>query len=1143
MGKAHTECGTTGSLIENMGGKGKRRQETGKILNVEVNKKNMNVSKKALSLLLSISMVVTSFVGTGVFAADGGNAACDSNFDSGTYYHFHITDSQSQEGAVTLTGVEQGAPNNYYAIPTEVDSQENGTYTYKVNAVDHDAFANAGASEISYGEYFAKTDNMVGGSVGIYKDSANNDVYAVAFPDDGYRVNKWLDNTYGNEITDQYKQISGKDFSGIKLTAGEEVAVTFTNLIETRDFDERDNYAEIEAGRYQFNYAGKSGLTWSIVKDANGKELTSAQGVLSISGDIITVNSNKVGERVLLQAVDPEDSTKVYFVRVEVSGNQPELSLQPKSGPLDAPLFVGDSTDFTVSTNDQSTPDYTVTFNGSKTSKYLKVTKQDKTGFTVTAVSGIPNVPVTVTIVVSAKNYQPSRWNRVTVLYRGLTINGTSFFYPNPDTSSATFTAAASDTGALVSDVTWSSSNDSVASVAADGKVTAKAVGWTVIKATSVSSGYVGRKTVYVGDSAMAPFSYSFDNGDYTDVPADQLSIDGILYQNEDNDDAPDLGPVVQEGYYYDNDLGFSSGTNFNVKLPVKSDGYSFSAAASGEKEHGSTSTYDYKKVILSKDVTVSSADSGNSTIITIPVSEFSSYPDLSIYARPKSGITYEWSVSVGGECTDDPQKWNFDRAGTYTYTAASGKTFTFSDDGTFYLGTDKQVVKNQIITDRYNLSYQETLVYSFDDTPFVKEIRAEVPKANPTESWVWTGEDTDYYDWQYDDSNGPAFVDYENCTDGSNNDVYTLNGNSPTPSHPTDNGGSSTTTVTTPTSPETAAPGTTTTTQSPTGAATVTYVTVASAPVVNGSTCSVSTSVPADAAAAAAAAGTAAHPATLAVQLPVSALVAQLAAPVQTVALSVSAPTSVVYGTASNVVVSIPLDSTVLQAAQAAKKDLKVTVLDAATGLPAYTWTFTGASLAGATALTSINLAMRTLTTTLDAGVSGALPTAVHGAVLAFANNGELPGRASVSVYVGDQGFVPGQQAFLYYYNEETGALETTDNPPIIIDAQGDAQIGVTHNSKYVLLPKQVAAVTPIKLDTGKKLSVKASQSYLFKVTASQKPTFASGNNAVFTASLVGSKGNNYFFKVTAVGKVGSSTGFYVNDEKKPRTVATIVK
>lgn len=1106
----------------------------------------MNVSKKALSLLLSLSMVVTSFVGTGAFAADGGNAVWDSNFESGAY-HFHITDSQSPEGAVTLTGVDPNAPQNRYFIPDYVDSQENGTYTYQVNAVDNDAFANTGAEEIYYGEYSAKTDTL-GGSVGIYKDSASDDVYAVAFPADGYRVDGWLDDKNGNVVTDQYQPISGKNFSGIKLTANEEFAVTFTNDIVPCDFGERSTYAELEEGRYQFDYDGNYGMTWSIAKDQGGKELASAPDVLSIKGDVITVNPNKVGERVLLQAVDPDDSTKVYFVRIQVTSSaQKDLYLEPKSGQMGkyTTLFVGDSADFTVSTSDQSTPDYTVTFNGSKTNRYLKVTKQDKTGFTVTAVSGNPYAPVNVEIGVSAKDYMPARQQGVKVLYSRLTINGADFFYPNPGTSSATFTANINDTDESVSDVTWTSSNSSVASVAADGKVTAKALGWTVIKAVSASSGYVGKKTVYVGDSAMAPFSYSFDDGDYTEVPADQLSIDGIRYQNEDDDDASDFGPVSQEGYYYhDRNLNFNTGTNFNVKVPVKSDGYSFSVAASGEKDQGSTSNYDYNDVILSKDITVSSADSGDSTILTIPISEFSSFRDLSIYARPKSGITYEWSILVDGNSMGDPQEWNFDRAGTYTYTAASGKTFTFSDDGTFYLGTDKQVVKKQTITDRYNFSYPEALNYFFDDTPWVTEIWAEVPKANPTESWVWTGEDTDVYDWHYDDSNGPAFVDYENSTDGSNDDVYILNGQPtpPTPSNPT-NSGSSTTTTTTPTSQETAAPGTTTTTQSTTGAATVTYVTVASAPVVNGSTSSVSTSVPADAAAAAAAAGTAAHPATLAVQLPVSALIAQLAAPVQSVALTVSAPTSVVYGTASNVVVSIPLDPSVLQAAQAAKKDLKVTVLDAATGLPAYTWTFTGASLAGATALTSINLAMRTLTTTLDAGVSGALPSSVHGAVLAFANNGELPGRASVSVYVGDQGFVPGQQAFLYYYNEETGALETTDNPPIIIDAQGDAQIGVTHNSKYVLLPKQVAAVTPVKLDTGKKLSVKAGQSYLFKVTASQKPTFASGNNAVFTASLVGSKGNNYFFKVTAVGKVGSSTGFYVNDEKKPRTVATIVK
>lgn len=78
-------------------------------------------------------------------------------------------------------------------------------------------------------------------------------------------------------------------------------------------------------------------------------------------------------------------------------------------------------------------------------------------------------------------------------------------------------------------------------------------------------------------------------------------------------------------------------------------------------------------------------------------------------------------------------------------------------------------------------------------------------------------------------------------------------------------------------------------------------------------------------------------------------------------------------------------------------------------------------------------------------------------------------------------------------------------------------------------------------KLDTGKKLSVRAGKAYQFKVTASQKPTFVCGNGSVFNVTDAGSKGSDYFFKVTAVGKTGDCAGFYVNGEKTPRTIGTI--
>lgn len=92
--------------------------------------------------------------------------------------------------------------------------------------------------------------------------------------------------------------------------------------------------------------------------------------------------------------------------------------------------------------------------------------------------------------------------------------------------------------------------------------------------------------------------------------------------------------------------------------------------------------------------------------------------------------------------------------------------------------------------------------------------------------------------------------------------------------------------------------------------------------------------------------------------------------------------------------------------------------------------------------------------------------------------------------------------------------------------------------------IPSTVGTISapPVKSDTGKTLNVKAGKTYQFKLTSSVKPLFVCGNSSVFKVTASGSKGNDYFFKVTAVGKPGSSAGFYINGEKAPHTVGTIV-
>lgn len=119
-------------------------------------------------------------------------------------------------------------------------------------------------------------------------------------------------------------------------------------------------------------------------------------------------------------------------------------------------------------------------------------------------------------------------------------------------------------------------------------------------------------------------------------------------------------------------------------------------------------------------------------------------------------------------------------------------------------------------------------------------------------------------------------------------------------------------------------------------------------------------------------------------------------------------------------------------------------------------------------------------------------------------------------------------------------------------LNADGSFQSSYTDSNNDLVVPSAVAytkdgtvaVIAPTKnykIDTGAKLTVKAGKNYQFKITASSKPTFACGSGSVFKVTYTGAKGHDYFFKATAVGKAGKATGFYVNGEKTPCTVATV--
>ncbi len=84
-------------------------------------------------------------------------------------------------------------------------------------------------------------------------------------------------------------------------------------------------------------------------------------------------------------------------------------------------------------------------------------------------------------------------------------------------------------------------------------------------------------------------------------------------------------------------------------------------------------------------------------------------------------------------------------------------------------------------------------------------------------------------------------------------------------------------------------------------------------------------------------------------------------------------------------------------------------------------------------------------------------------------------------------------------------------------------------------------ASASSVQSDTTQPFTIKSGTAYIIKLTAGTRPTFAPGTAGIFRVEFVGASGNDYFFRIIPLGKSGSSSGFYINSEKRPVTVATI--
>lgn len=257
---------------------------------------------------------------------------------------------------------------------------------------------------------------------------------------------------------------------------------------------------------------------------------------------------------------------------------------------------------------------------------------------------------------------------------------------------------------------------------------------------------------------------------------------------------------------------------------------------------------------------------------------------------------------------------------------------------------------------------------------------------------------------------------------------------------------------------------GTVTTNPAPGGGTVTTVTTQPSSTVVTGGAAQITAAVP-DSAAVAIASATPQSPAQVSIFVPTAAVTQQLQnAEVTRASLTITVPPAVANNTNASAQVVVNVDAGLLNAARVAGKDLEITIQNAQTGRTAYAWSFSGSALAQATEIRSLNLALSVQPTSSVPAAQSAAPSSA-GIVLRFANNGQLPAPATVTVDVSSQGYQPGQVLYFYYLNPNTGRLEAMNNAqPITVNAQGYAAVTVTHNSDFVLLPKKPGSLT---LDT----------------------------------------------------------------------------
>lgn len=162
-----------------------------------------------------------------------------------------------------------------------------------------------------------------------------------------------------------------------------------------------------------------------------------------------------------------------------------------------------------------------------------------------------------------------------------------------------------------------------------------------------------------------------------------------------------------------------------------------------------------------------------------------------------------------------------------------------------------------------------------------------------------------------------------------------------------------------------------------------------------------------------------------------------------------------------------ILIDPDLLNVIKDTETDIKFSVKDD-DGRERYSWSFSGSEMAAMDKEISgldISLSIQKASDNKDLSEQLELETPSeeknqNSLVISFGHEGDLPAQASVRMYMGDMGYKEGDKLYLYYYNSETGKLDTLPySSEYVVDSEGYITVNIIHCSEYVLVPNKASA------------------------------------------------------------------------------------